>query len=252
MRVLTVNRAATATMLAEGGAALSAAAGYSAAALADGRLDTVWRAATAALSHRIVIDLGAAASCNAVAVFDYYAPGVFPYAVFVHTGTSASGPWVKRAELTHGGRRDWGAAFAAVSSRYWMIDLASSAVMATRPEVGEVWLGLATDLPAAAVLSPSIEHQVEVTGSQATKMGEQRAALSLGWRVLDATQHAAVAALVTSAGGSLRPVAVWPRPTQPGRVYLVRLANSLGWSEDLDLYDGHGIEAVELDRVLRG
>jgi hypothetical protein len=252
MRVLTVNRAATATMLAEGGAALPAAAGYSRDALADGRLDSVWRAAAMALTHRIVLDLGASASCNAAAVFDLYTGAVIPQRVSVYTGTGVSGPWTKRADLSHGGRRDWGAAFAAVWSRYWMVELAPSTLAQSQPEVGEVWIGFATDLPSAAALSTSIEHQVEVTGSQATKMGEARAALSIGWHAIDATEHAAVSAFLSAAGGALRPVVVWPRPTQQGRVYLVRLANSIGWSEDLDLYDGHGLEAVELDRVLRG
>jgi hypothetical protein len=252
MRVLTTNRAATASLLADGGGALLAAPGYSRDALVDGRLDSVWRAATMALTHRIVFDLGTAASCNAAAVFDLYAAAVIPQRVSVYTGTSASGPWTKRADLAHGGRRDWGAAFTAVSSRYWMMELAPSPLMQSRPEVGELWLGFATEIPGAAALSQSIEHQVEVTGSQATKMGEARAALSIGWRALDAAGHEAVSSFLAAADGALRPVVLWPRPTQQGRVYLVRMANSIGWSEDLDLYDGHGLEAVELERVLRG
>jgi hypothetical protein len=250
MRVLTTNRAAGASLLAEGGAHLPAAAGYSSDALNDGLMAPTWRAAAASLAHKIVIDLGAAGACNAAALFDLYAT-VNATRVSVYSGSSASGPWTKRGDLTHGGRRDWGGSFDSASSRYWMIEIAWALVQ-SRPEVGEIWLGLATDLPGAAALSQAIEHQVEVNGSQATKMGEARASLSLGWRALTATEHAAVCDFLDAAGGSLRPVVVWPRPTQPGRVYLVRLANSIGWSEDLDLYDGQGMEAVELERVLRG
>ncbi len=251
MRVLTDNLAASATLLGSGGSALAAATGYTVASLTDGRLDRPWKSPTAGSTHQIVLDLGSAQSASAAAVFDLYAPVFLNGRVSIYTGTSATGPWTKRADLTGAGRRDWGGTFAPVSSRYWMVEL-FSLTSGTQPELGEIVLGVPTDLPCATALSPRLVEQVETNGSQATKTGEEIASFGIAWPVLTEAEHAALILFRRAVGGALKSFVLWPRPAKAGGVYLVRLAAGIGWNEDLDLYDGVALEATELARVLRG
>jgi hypothetical protein len=200
--------------------------------LSDGRLSTI------------------AVTC--AGVFDFYSSVFLSPTVSISSGNAATGPWTKRADLTHGGRRDWGAFFGSVTARYWRFDLGAAPLsQATQPEVAYLALGAYADLPGAAARQVTIEQQVEVNGSQATRYGEERAAFACAWQHLDATEHGSLVSLVRALGGAYRPVVVWPRITSPGGAYAVRIGNALSWSEDLDLYDGHGIDANELERVLR-
>lgn len=253
MRVLTTNKAASASLLSEGGGPLSAASGYHRNALVDGRLDSVWRAPVSTLTHKIIIDLGASSQCNAAAVFDLHAGSVLVQRVSLLTAASVAGPWTKQADLVHGGRKDWGAAFAGVWSRYWMVEVAPSTLFSTRPEIGEIWLGLATDLGRGeASREVTSTDQVVVNGSQATKFGEEIVSLSLRWGTMTFDDRAELHRIKQDLGGSLRPLALWPSVGRPGSVYLGRMAPGMTWSESEPLCSGLEWTFTEMERVLRG
>ena len=253
MRVVTTNHAAGATVLGADGLALPAATGYAAADLVRGTLDRPWRAASSALVSSIVLDIGAARSITAAAVFDVFASVSGSPRVSVYTGTTATGPWTKQADLTHGGRRDWGGFFAAASSRYWKVEIQPSLSLPTQPEVACIVLGAHQDLRRAET-GRDVEsvEQILTNGSQATKTGEEFVRLSLRWGTLDATDHAELYALKRTLGGGLYPVALWPDAGSPGRVYWGRIGAGMRWTESVPVYTGHALEFAEMERVLRG
>jgi hypothetical protein len=252
MRVLTLNRVSAATLLGTDGFPLLAAVGYTAATLKEPTLDRTWKASAAAVTHSIVLDLGAAWAVNCCALFDLYAATIVAPSVALYSGPANSGPWTKRADLVLGGRRDWGANFTSTTARYWRLDIVPNFGGTSQPEVAHIALGLATDLPGAAARQTTLEDAVEVNGSQATKFGEEVVSFSLAWQNLDATEHGSLVSFKRAVGGAYRPFVMWPRVTVLGEVYLVRLGNALGWAMNFDLYDGHGLEATELERTLRG
>jgi hypothetical protein len=230
----------------------SGSAGYSAAALLEETLDRTWKAFAAALTHEIVLDLGASRGIDCAAVFDVFASAVAFPRVSIFSGASATGPWSKRADLSTAGRRDWGGAWNAIEARYWKVEIQPQLLAESTLEVAYIALGLAAELPDAAALETTLDEQVEVNGSQATRFGEELASFDLTWRNLDGTEHLSLMRFKRLVGGAYRPFVLWPRDAMPGAVYLVRMGNSLAWSEDLDLYDGHGIQATEMERKLRG
>jgi hypothetical protein len=253
MRVLTTNLAATATLLGTDGFPLLAYTGYSAAALKEPTLDRTWKAVAAAVTHSIVLDLGAARTINCAAVFDLYAVALAAPTVALYSGPADSGPWTKRADLVDGGRRDWGAGFGGVTARYWRIDMVPNFGGTSQPEVAHIALGLATDLRRGeATREVESVDQILTNGSQATKAGEEYVRLSLRWGTLTAADHAELLGVKRSLGGGLLPFVVWPDAGSPGAVYCGRIAPGMRWAESAPVYTGHAWEFTEMERTLRG
>ena len=253
MRALVQNIATGATLRDGAGAALPTAAGFRSAALVEPCLDTVWRAVVARVTHEVVLDLGAARQADCCAVFDVAADYDMQAAVSVSTGTSSTGPWTLAAQLTPGGRRDWGGSFQARSARYWRIGIQPKLFAATALEVAHIALGMATTLRRGEATREAAETpRVTIVGSQATKFGEPVVSFSLRWATLTGGDHAELLALWRATGGPLRPIVLWPDASKPGALYLGRLGSDLRWSESVPVYSGHELTFTEMERVLRG